>query len=645
MQNIDEEFLASVVSQELSSAENYTDSDLAVEQAKNLDYYYDKPFGNEVDGFSQVVSRDTLETVEGIMPELMKIFTSGDNFVEFEPEGADDLEAAKQATDYLNYIFEKRMDGFSVFYNWFKDALLMKNGLVKVGWCDEDRLQLHTFRGVSQEEVDTIELEDGIDIEEQEENEDGTFDVKVSRTVTKGKPTVELIPSEDFVIKQRSVSIKDADFVAHKPDITLGELIEMGYDEDVVMSLGGTEERVDDSVVPNARFQDPREEELTRNAASPMEKEVKLVDAYIKLFDKETETVRTYHVIQVNHTVLDWEVVESVPFINLSPIMMPHKFTGVSVADLVDDIQEIRSQLFRQTLDNLALSNAGRYTAVEGQVNLQDLIDNKIGGVVRTKAQGAVQQLQTPQLSAATFPLLNQMEVERENRVGVSRMTQGLDANALTSNTAATAVNQVMSAAQQKILLIARVFAETGVKELFWEMYKLVRTHQVEEDIVRLRGRFVQVRPFDWFDRYDMRVTVGIGNGNKDQQLYHLNNIRNTLQAIGSTEYGYMIQPENVYNLAVEMITNSGYKNADLFITDPTTIQPPQPQPSAEMVNAQTNAQKAQAEAQNDAKANQIKEGQLQLDVAEFDWKKKVDAAELGLEATQGRAVGIGDGK
>lgn len=643
---ITDEILSQVINNELASADTWQDADLAEQQASNLEYYYGQPFGNEKSGFSQVVTRDVMEAVEGIMPELMKIFTSGDNFVQFEPTGVDDMPAAEQATDYVNYVFQRRMNGFEILYKWFKDALLMKNGMVKVGWTSEDRLQFHTYKDISEEELEVFETEDDTEVDKVEEQEDGRFTVRVRRTTQHGRPYVEHIPSEEFRIKQRSKSIKDSDFVAHVTDRTLGDMLESGFDEEDLTVLS-VDNDFPDTKVEDARFSDPDETSTTGNLNSslPYEKTVEVVDAYVRLYDHADGKNKVYHVIQVGNKILEREEVETVPFISLSPILMPHKFTGVAVADLVRDIQEIRSELYRQTLNNLALTNAGRYEAVEGQVRLQDLIDNKIGGVVRTKVAGAVRQLPTPMLGQATFPFLNELEEEKENRVGVSKMTQGLDPNALTSNTAATAVNQVMTAAQQKILLIARIFAETGVKELFWELYRLVRTHQDTNDIVRLRGKFVEVAPFDWIDRHDMQVTVGIGNGNKDQQLFHLNNISNILTQVGNTEFGYMINADNVYNLASEFINNAGYKNTQMFITDPSKIPPPEPSPDPVMIAAQAEAAKDQAEAQYKQAQLQLDMQKQQLEQAKFEWNKKVEAAELGLEATQGRAVGIGTGK
>jgi hypothetical protein len=642
---IDEEMLGTLVHQELDSSDTWMDADLADQQGSNLEYYHAQPFGNEKAGFSQVVTRDVMETVEGIMPELMKIFSSGDNVVEFEPVGPEDVEQAQQASDYINHIFERRVDGFKILYNWFKDSLIMKNSVIKTGWTEEDKVEIHHFSDLTQEGIDALEEEESVTEIEAEETDEGLFDVKVTRTMKKGQPFIEHIPSEQFRIKARSRSIAEASFVAHvNDDLTAGDLIEMGFDEDIVFDAASVD-RVEDTTVPNARFSDVDEEEMSLSH----DMKVELIEAYIKVYDEDDKRNKIMRVFQIGHNVLESEEVESKPFINLSPILMPHKFTGVAYADLVRDIQEIRSSLYRNTLDNIALVNAGRYSAVEGQVNLQDLIDNKIGGIVRQKTPGAVAQLPTPNLSGATFPFLQELEQEKEDRTGVSKMTQGLDSNALTSNTAATAVNQIMTAAQQKILLIARVFAETGVKELFWHLYRLVRTHQTEDDIVRLRGRFVQVRPFDWSDRSDMRVTVGLGNGNKDQQLFHLNNIQQLMQTIGNTQYGYLITAENVHNLAAEMIKNAGYKNTQSFVTDPQQVQPPPPKPSPEMVEAQTNAKEAeskfkldQARLQDQAKQTALKEQQLQLDMAKFEWQKRIDAAELAVEAEQDRPVGIG---
>ena len=651
---ITNEDLSEIVRRELSSADSWSNGDLADQQADALDYYYGEPFGDEEDGFSSVVTRDTLKTVEGIMPSLMKVFASGDTFVEFEPTGAEDEEAAQQATDYLNYIFDKRCDGFNVLYTWFKDALLMKNGLVEVSWTQDELCDIENFVGIEDSEVLALEEDENLEIVNKEVNEEdhNLYDVTVRRDNYRGRPVVDNIPSSEFRIKARSKSIKDADFVARVQEVSIGSLVDYGFSREDVSA--GHHSSLIKNQVEDARFGDVEEANDFGNNT-----EVEYVKAWVKAFDEAEEKMKLFEVHMVGNVVLEKEEVGTIPVINLSPIMMPHKFTGVSVADLVKDIQEIRSKMWRHTLDNLALSNAGRYAAVENQVNLQDLIDNRIGGIVREKVQGAVRQLPVPQLGQATFPFLNELDKEREDRVGVSRMNQGLDPSALTSNTAATAVNQVMTASQEKIQLIARIFAETGVKELFLQLYRLSRTNNTEVDIVKLRGRFVPVAPYDWKDRYDMAVTVGLGNQNKDQQLMHLNNIATMLRGIGETQGGYLIQPQHIHSLASEFIKNAGYRNPAKFIGDPSQVKPPEPQPSPDMIAAQGESQKdmddaqlkqvqaqaQQAEAQLKQTELQIKLENMKFEREKFEWMKKKEAAELGLEAVQKRPVGIGDSK
>ena len=156
--------IAQVVTREVEKANSWQDTELADQQADSLKHYFGEPYGNEQEGFSQVVTRDVMQAVEGIMPELMKIFTSGDNYVQFDPQGPEDIELAEQETDYINYIFTRRTDGFSVLYNWFKDALLMKNGVVQVGWSEEERIQIHCFDNLDEEDLELLKDEEDLEI-------------------------------------------------------------------------------------------------------------------------------------------------------------------------------------------------------------------------------------------------------------------------------------------------------------------------------------------------------------------------------------------------------------------------------------------------------------------------------------------------
>ena len=643
---IDDDYIESIVNSELSQAESWMDSDLAQEQADNLKYYYGEPFGNEEEGFSTVVTRDVLETVEGIMPDLMKIFTAGDDVVAFDPIGPGDEQRVELEGKYINHVFMNRFDGYKLLYDWFKDALLMKNGLIKTGWDATMQVQFRWYEDLTQEEFDLLQdgqsEDDALSDMEWEvdsylKNDDDTYNVRIKTSIMRGRPDICVIPSEEFRIKERSKSIKDASFVAHVTEKTVGELLELGYDEDDIDSAIST---VDNGVVKDARFSQPDEsgiygEEIQGNK---YERLVEVSESWVKLYDEQDGECKLYRTFSAGRKLLDYEEVDRCPIISLSPIMIPHKYAGMAVADLVRDIQEIRSTIMRQMLDNLALQNAGRWTAVEGQVNLQDLIDNKIGGIVRQKMPGAVQRLDTPDLSQFTIPVMQDLEIQKENRTGVSRMTQGLDDKTLNSHQTVGAVTQMMTAAQQKIQLIARNFAETGVKELFLELYNLIREHQTMPDILPVQGRFAIINPAEWIDRYDVHVTVGIGRGNKDQQLMHLNNINMMLQNIKQSSDGYLVTTQNVYNMAAETIKNSGYDNPEKFISNPSTVEPPEPPPNVELMNAETARMQVQSKAEND-KADTM------LEQMKFEWEKKVNAAEVSMEATQKRPVGVGTGK
>jgi hypothetical protein len=653
--DIDIDSLGQMVHEEIYSAETWMDSDLAREMERNLDAYFGENYGDEQEGFSGIVTRDVLEVIEGIMPDLMKIFTSGDSAVEFDPVGPHDVDTAKIEGAYINHLFMNRGEGYKVLYDWFKDALIMKNGLIKVGWEDREEVQFREYAGLTKDEYNVLkdgESEDEVlfateytivDHEKYKGTDEDLYDCRLRIERQRGKPVVTGIPMEDFLIKERSKSIKETTFCAHVMDKTIGELLEMGYDEDDIEVA--TTSRLSNGI-EEARFQDPQEPISygTATAKGPSTL-VRFIEAYVKVFDPDDSKVKLYRVHQVGNTALDYEEVDRVPIISLSPIMMPHKFMGVAEADLVTDIQQINSQIFRQMLDNLALQNAGRYTAVEGQVNLQDLIDNRIGGIVRQKMPGSVGRLDTPDLSQFTIPVLGMLQEQKEGRTGVSKVGQGLDENALNSHQTVGAVNTVMNAAQNKILLIARNFAETGVKELFLELYNQIREMQTKPDLVPINGRYAMVSPAEWIDRYDMHVTVGIGNGNKDQQLMHLQGIQQMQGQLMQTEFGYLVTADNIFNLAKEVIQNSGYVNPTQFVSNPSQVEPPPPKPEPDLMNAQTKQMEAQTDKAFKQGSLQISAGSQGLEGEKFTWSKKTDAAELGLEATQDRPVGIGTGQ
>ena len=290
-------------------------------------------------------------------------------------------------------------------------------------------------------------------------------------------------------------------------------------------------------------------------------------------------------------------------------------------------------------MDNMYNQNFGRYAVLEGQANLDDLLTQRPGGVVRVKSPNAVMPLATPALEPYTFQMLEYLDSVRESRAGVNRNTQGINSDALTSHTTATAVNAVMTNAQSRIELIARQFAESGVKQLMWSIYELILKNQDKERVIMLRNEWVPVRPDMWSDKMDCTVSGALGNGSKDQQMMHLSQM---IEFASQAMQGGLpiVTQENMYNLGAALVKAMGYQNVDEFLTKPPPPQPQQPSPDDQL---------KQMEMQVKQKELEIKAADVQLKAAKIQQEAKRDAVdahlkqeELNLEREQKRAVAIG---
>ena len=348
-------------------------------------------------------------------------------------------------------------------------------------------------------------------------------------------------------------------------------------------------------------------------------------------------------VCTVGNYVLANDEIDSVPFVSITPIKIPHKFFGLSMADLVMDLQLYKSVLMRNLLDNMYNQNFGRYAVLEGQANLDDLLTQRPGGVVRVKSPNAVMPLTTPPLEPYSFQMLEYLDGVRESRAGVSKMSQGMNESALTSHTTATAVSAVMTAAQSRVELIARNFAETGVKDLMRTIYELLLKNQDKERVIMLRNEWIPIRPDAWSDKYDCTVSVALGQGNKDQQMMHLSQM---LQFASESMKGGLpiVNVQNMYNLGASLVKAMGFQNVDDFLTDPSQAPPQQPNQQQQM-----QMQMAQQKMQIEAKELEIKAFEVQIKAQKVQQEAKeaaVDAhlkmEELKLEREQKRAVAIG---
>ena len=639
-----EQELLSRIHSEITDSLGYG-GEISDQREEAIKYYYALPFGNEVDGRSQYVDSTVQDTIEWIKPSLMRVFASGDEMVKFTPHGPEDVAAAEQATDYVNYVFTKDNPGWEILYSWFHDALLQKNGIVKVWWDEYPETQREEYRGLTDMEFEVLSANKDIEVIEHEEYyEEVTYhNIVIHRKDYNGKIKIENVPPDEFLISREAKGIQNARFVCHRVRKTLSELRVMYPDEDFgPEDLGGGYSEESYNAERLARYEFDNSSDIADGWGGNEEEALReywLHESFIRTDYDEDGIAELRKVCSVGNYIFSNDEIDKVPLVSITPLKIPHKFFGMSVADLVMDLQLIKSTLMRNLMDNAYNQNFGRYAVLEGQANLDDLLTQRPGGVVRVKSPNAVMPLATPPLQPESFQMLGYLDDVRESRTGVNKNTQGLNADALTSHTTATAVNAVMSNAQSRVELIARQFAETGVKELMYCIYELLLKNQDKERVVMLRNQWVPVRRDMWNAKMDCTVSVALGNGSKDQQMAHLSQM---LQFAAQAMQGGLpiVTPQNMYNLGAALVKAMGYQNVDDYLTPPPPPQSQQPSPEQQL---------AQMEMQVKQKELEIKTADIQLKAAKIQQEAQKDAVdaqlkaeELALEREQNRAVAIG---
>jgi len=639
-----------LVRNEIENALGYYDSEYGTDRITAMNYYLGEDFGNEQEGRSQVVTTEVADTIEFIMPSLMRTFTQTDEFVKFMPRQPEDVEGAKQATSYANYVLNCQNNGFVILHNFFKDALLQKLGVVKVYYDETEEAQEEEYTGLSDDELTLLLQDPNVEIVSQNTEEYGeegvdemgmpmsdysvSHDVVIKRMSYGGMIKVDNIPPEEFLVSKRAASIEDADFVAHRTTMKVGDLIQMGYDRELVEKYAGYTELDTSSEVQN-RFEDVESSDATDSSDMSM-RDVLVVESYIKSdYDGDgVAELRRVVTLGSGFEIVENETFDHVPFACLSPILMPHRLVGRSIAELIMDLQLIKSTVLRQLLDNIYLTNNARVAAVEGQVNLDDLLNSRAGGIVRMRQANAVQVLQPPMVGQNAFSLLQYLDEIREQRTGLSKASMGLDADALQSTTA-TAVAAQMSAAQGKIEMIARVFAETGVKQLFRLVLTLCLHHGKKEQMIRLNNKFVPIDPSNWKHEYDLSVNVGLGSGQTNEKMAFLAQMaqkqEQILLQLGAENP--LVDLQQYRNTLAELASMAGFKDASRFFKNPedTPPQPQQPPPPSEAeMKMQFEQQKFQAELELQ-KAKQ--DAELALKREELQMKMQIRQEELRYEA------------
>lgn len=586
MPKMTEDELVGLVRNELDSTKYI--STLSREREKALEYYYGEPFGNEEEGQSQVVSTDVQETVEWIMPSLMRIFTATDKAVVFEPSSPDDEDAARQETDMVNHTFYKENNGFLVMYSFIKDALLLKNGIVKFWWDDSEEKSKETYSGLT--DVELLDLLSDENVEPIEHTQVGDLnDIVVMRTNSTGRVVVQPVPPEEFVISADTTSVdpKEARMCAHRTLKTRSDLIAMGMRKSFVNELPAEDYSVPYDQPEKLARDNLHELEEIQNHRSTDWIRYEEIYIYVDYDGDGIAELRQVTLVAGNLAVYKKGKgnieIDAIPFAATTPIILTHKFYGMSVADTVMDLQLIKSTVLRGMLNNTYQINNPRTAVQNDMVNLDDLLDNTPGGVVRTTGlpSQTIMAMPTSPLPPQTFQVMQEMERIRKDRTGVGQDTMGLESNVLAHGKAGV-VDQSFDMARMRIELIARVMAETGMKQMFLGIHRLLQQNQNKKKWIKIRGEWIEVDPSEWHNRSNMTVNVGLGTGNKDRQISTLMNILEKQKELG-------VPPQNIHNTLTRLVEAGGYKSVEEFFPDPANNPPPPPKedPQEQLIRAQ----------------------------------------------------------
>ena len=674
MPQMSKDEIQGAITDAIQSAIDYVDSDIAGQRERAQSYFDGNVDLEHEEGRSRVVSTKVRDVVRGAKPSLMRIFMSNDKFVEFIPKTAEDVANAEQATSYCHWVFNKA-NGYSVLSDAIHDSLVKKVGLVKVWWNTETIAKSYTYENLSDDEVQVLVSKEGVEVVEHSqeiEMEMDEFGLDIERNVhsmvishkyEEGEMVIEGIPPEEFFIDGSAKSIDDAYICCHRSEKRAGDLVAMGINQDVVDNLSGSDT---DSLRGNQeqiqRF-GPSIQDDNEVDNDPSMRLVLVTEAYLR-FDSEGDGVPTLHKFLCGGTdyqVLEMEPWDKAPFADFQVDPEPHAFYGRSLAELVLHDQDTATSVLRGILDNVALTNSPRLEVIEDSVEMDDVLNNEVGAIIRSEQIGSVNPLTVPFVAGATLPALQYLDMLVEEKTGISKMSMGVNADML-QNTSATAAALTAQAGAGQVEQMARNLAE-GTKKLFQLMLHVAIQNSPDEQMMRLNGQFVPIDPSVWDSEMDMTVNVGLGTGQEDVKAAALMQTFATQQQIWQT-YGPkngLVSMTQMRNTLADTLALSGFKNVDRYYAPMTAEieqqlmaemaqeaeaaeqaaleQGQQGDPmaqaliQAEQIKAQASMQGAQMKMQGKMQGDNIKmQADMQVKAAQMQSKQGQELAELQLK-------------
>lgn len=572
-----------------SFAIGYHEGELGVRTRHAWEYYYGRlPEPVQV-GASSWVDRTVFDSVNGTLQELISVFTSGEDAVRFSPMNSTDANAARAATKMVNKILLRDNDGYRVLHDTFKESLISRNGFVKRYWLKEVEKVEECFENITQEDLDLyIAGLDGeiVEMSTEEDEVDGelqnTFTGRIKYEIEKEGVKVEYTPFEQVIIEPTANTMKDANFIAHRVRKSKDELIDMGFNKEVVDLLSPQTSAIEAGVIANARINNlsPINVNDVLAVGDNRADKVWLYENYIKtsLVSGELEMLQVF---TVHGQILEVNKVSDHPFETFTPLPIPGSIWGESVYDITKDIQDLNTSLIRGVIDNIMNANFRRYQAVKGAYDRQSLLSNRPGGVVEVSMTDAVTPFAHHQLPSGVMDLLEYVENKKEQRTGVTRLGQGLDPNVFKGDNSTSTVNTMLTMAQNRMRMIARNVAQTGMTQLMLSIYELVRNNAKQPIRVDTAQGEMTIDPRMLPKREEMIVAVAVGSNERRERAQSLNA---ALQMMTTTPQLQMFfQPQNAYFMATQIMESMGVYDVENFLTPMDKLPQPEPSPEQEM--------------------------------------------------------------
>lgn len=634
------EEIQGIVTDAIQNAVDFVESEITDIRVKSQRYMDgDVDIGHE-EGRSKVTSTKVRDTVRAVKPSIMRVFLSTGKPVEYVPKGPEDVALAEQATNYMHHEFS-RLNGYKLLNDVIHDALVKKQGVLKAYYKNYPKAKIYTFTDLTEDELSLLTSDSDVTVLEQEmemrmeldefgmDVEAPVFSVKISRTEMKGDLCLESVPPEEIFVNRDARTMQDAYVVAHRTEMRAGDVIAMGFDPDVVTNLDSFTSGSDMSdveVYARRGYDDDFDDE---SAEDPTMKNVAITEAYMRI-DVDASGVPVLHKFICGgskYELLDFEPCDEIPLVKLEVDPEPHSFYGNSIAEMICDDQDAATAILRGILDNVALTNNPRVGFVEGQVAVDDLLNNEIGSLIRMRQPGAVQELSVPFVAGQTLSALTYMDKLVEQKTGVTQNI-ALNPDMLQSTTKAAVTASVEAAAGQVEVMVRNL--SEGLKDLFRLMLRIVHKNVDEERMMRLNGMFVPVDPRVWDSSMDLSVNVGLGTGREDERVAALQQAL-TMQTQIYQQYGPtngLVSLTNIRNTLTDMMAAAGVRNSDRYFA------PINQEIEQQMLAMQQQQQAQMAQSQPDPNAAYLQAEQMKAQV-----KMQSDMAKLQLDATKAAAA------